>query len=68
MRETESITFNYNTPGSFFRAGLQLLLPEEDNINRSIKIRSGISTAKAKEGRYVHKNTSYAYTRQGLEK
>ena len=45
---TEGITFDYETPGSFFRAGLQLLLAEEDNINRMIKVRGGIYTAKAK--------------------
>ncbi len=50
---TEGITFDYDTPGSFFRAGLQLLLAEEDNINRSIKIRGGNYTARAKEGRFL---------------
>jgi site-specific DNA recombinase len=39
---TEGITFDYYTPGSFFRAGLQLLLAEEDNINRNL---SSINTA-----------------------
>ncbi len=49
---TEGIVFDYNTPGSFFRTGLQLLLAEDDNINRSVKIRGGNYTARAKEGRY----------------
>ena len=50
---TEGIVFDYDTPGSFFRAGLQLLLAEEDNINRSIKVRGGLYTARAKEGRFL---------------
>ncbi|XHR97342.1 recombinase family protein [Mucilaginibacter sp. UC70_90] len=29
---TEGIIFDYDTPGSYFRTGLQLLLAEEDNI------------------------------------
>ncbi len=65
---TEGITFDYDTPGSFFRAGLQLLLAEEDNINRSIKVKGGIYTAKAKEGRYVYKNAPYGYTKEGERK
>jgi site-specific DNA recombinase len=65
---TESITFDYDTPGSFFRAGLQLLLAEEDNINRSIKVKGGIYTAKAKEGRYVYKNAPFGYRKQGERK
>lgn len=65
---TEGITFDYNTPGSFFRAGLQLLLAEEDNINRSIKVKGGIYTAKAKEGRFVYKNAPFGYTKQGERK
>ncbi|PZQ96248.1 MAG: hypothetical protein DI539_30305, partial [Flavobacterium psychrophilum] len=58
----------YDTPGSFFRAGLQLLLAEEDNINRSIKVRGGIYTAKAKEGRYIYKNPPFGYTKIGERK
>jgi len=65
---TEGITFDYNTPGSFFRAGLQLLLAEEDNINRSIKVKGGIYTAKAKEGRFVYKDAPFGYTKQGERK
>ena len=65
---TEGITFDYNTPGSFFRAGLQLLLAEEDNINRSIKVRGGLYTAKAKEGRFVYKSAPYGYRKEGLNR
>ncbi len=65
---TEGITFDYETPGSFFRAGLQLLLAEEDNINRSIKVKGGIYTAKAKEGRFVFKNAPFGYRKQGERK
>ena len=65
---TEGITFDYDTPGSFFRAGLQLLLAEEDNINRSIKVRGGLYTAKAKEGRFVYKNAPFGYRKQGEDK
>ena len=65
---TEGITFDYDTPGSFFRAGLQLLLAEEDNINRSIKVRGGIYTAKAKEGRYIYKNPPFGYYKVGERK
>lgn len=38
---TEGITFDYDTPGSHFRAMLQLLIAEEENINRSIRVRGG---------------------------
>lgn len=65
---TEGITFDYDTPGSFFRAGLQLLLAEEDNINRSIKVKGGLYTAKAKEGRYVYKNAPFGYRKEGERK
>lgn len=65
---TEGITFDYDTPGSFFRAGLQLLLAEEDNINRSIKVKGGIYTAKAKEGRFVYKDAPYGYRKEGERK
>ncbi len=65
---TEGITFDYETPGSFFRAGLQLLLAEEDNINRSIKVKGGIYTAKAKEGRFVFKNAPFGYRKEGERK
>ena len=65
---TEGITFDYDTPGSFFRAGLQLLLAEEDNINRSIKVKGGLYTAKAKEGRFVYKNAPFGYKKQGERK
>ena len=65
---TEGIIFDYDTPGSFFRAGLQLLLAEEDNINRSIKIRGGLYTARAKEGRYVHNYPPFGYRKEGFGK
>jgi site-specific DNA recombinase len=65
---TEGITYDYTTPGSFFRTGLQLLLAEEDNINRSVKVRGGFYTAKAKEGRYVYKNPPFGYFKVGERK
>ncbi|MCA4808629.1 recombinase family protein [Empedobacter stercoris] len=65
---TEGIIFDYDTPGSFFRAGLQLLLAEEDNINRSIKVKGGIYTAKAKEGRFDFKNAPFGYRKIGERK
>ena len=65
---TEGITFDYETPGSFFRAGLQLLLAEEDNINRSIKVKGGIYTTKAKEGRFIFKNPPFGFRKEGERK
>ncbi|MFB3388037.1 recombinase family protein [Flavobacterium sp. LAR06] len=65
---SEGIIFDYDTPGSFFRAGLQLLLAEEDNINRSIKIKGGLYTARAKEGRFVHNSPPFGYRKEGLGK
>lgn len=65
---TEGITYDYTTPGSFFRTGLQLLLAEEDNINRSVKVRGGVYTAKAKEGRYIYKNPPFGYRKVGVGK
>lgn len=65
---TEGITFDYDTPGSFFRAGLQLLLAEEDNINRSIKVKGGLYTARAKEGRFVYKTPPFGYRKEGERK
>lgn len=65
---TEGIVFDYETPGSFFRAGLQLLLAEEDNINRSFKIRKGIYAAKVYEGRYLHKQPPFDYKKVGVGK
>lgn len=62
---TEGITFDYDTPGSFFRAGLQLLLAEEDNINRSIKVRGGLYTARAKEGRFLTREKPFGYIKVG---
>lgn len=47
-----------------FRAGLQLLLAEDDNINRSIKVKGGLYTAKAKEGRFVFKTLHVGYRKQ----
>lgn len=65
---TEGITFDYEILGSFFRTGLQFLLAEEDNINRSIKIRKGLYTAKAQEGRFVHKTPPFGYRKSGVGK
>lgn len=65
---TEGITYDYSTPGSFFRTGLQLLLAEEDNINRSIKARGGVYTAKAKEGRFVYSAAPFGYCKVGYGK
>ena len=65
---TEGITFDYHTPGSFFRAGLQFLLAEDDNINRTQKINAGIYTAKAKEGRYIHGKPPFGYDIAGKGK
>lgn len=65
---SENITFDYNTPGSFFRTGLQMLLAEEDNINRTNKINGGIYTAKAKEGRYIHNLPPFGYKKEGYGK
>jgi DNA invertase Pin-like site-specific DNA recombinase len=62
---TEGITFDYDTTGSFFRAGLQLLLAEEDNINRSIKVRGGLYTARAKEGRFLTREKPFGYSKVG---
>ena len=62
---SEGIEFDYNTPGSFFRAGLQLLLAEEDNINRSIKIRSGLYSKKTKEGKFVFGISPFGYKKIG---
>lgn len=62
---TEGIIFDYDTPGSFFRAGLQLLLAEEDNINRSIKVRGGLYTARAKEGRFLTREKPFGYVKVG---
>lgn len=65
---TEGIIYDYSTPGSFFRTGLQLLLAEEDNINRSIKVRGGIYTAKAREGRFIYRSAPFGYRKQGERK
>ncbi|SCW48948.1 recombinase family protein [Mucilaginibacter sp. NFR10] len=62
---TEGIVFDYDTPGSYFRTGLQLLLAEEDNINRSIKIRGGNYTARAKEGRFMSNLPPFGYKKVG---
>ncbi|WP_432327692.1 recombinase family protein [Mucilaginibacter sp. P25] len=62
---TEGIVFDYDTPGSYFRTGLQLLLAEEDNINRSIKIRGGNYTARAKEGRFMSNLPPFGYKKEG---
>ena len=65
---TEGIIFDYDTPGNYFRTGLSLLLAEDDNINRSIKVRGGIYTAKAKEGRFIFKNAPFGYRKEGIGK
>lgn len=65
---SENITFDYNTPGSFFRTGLSLLLAEENNINRANKINGGIYTAKAKEGRYIYSSPPFGYEKIGTGK
>ena len=65
---SENITFDYNTPGSFFRTGLSLLLAEENNINRANKINGGIYTAKAKEGRYIYSRPPFGYEKVGTGK
>lgn len=62
---TEGIIFDYDTPGSFFRAGLQLLLAEEDNISRSIKVRGGLYTARAKESRFLTLERPFGYSKAG---
>ncbi len=62
---SEGITFDYNTPGSLLRTGLQFLLAEEDNINRANKINGGIYAAKAREGRYIHNFAPYGYHKVG---
>ncbi len=45
-----------------------MLLAEEDNINRSIKVKGGLYTAKAKEGRYVYTNPPLGYRKEGERK
>ncbi len=65
---TEGITFDYRDNGSFFRTGLSLLLAEDDNIRRTNKVNSGIYTAKAREGRYIHGKPPYGYTKEGTGK
>lgn len=42
-----------------------MLLAEEDNINRSIKIRGGNYTARAKEGRFLSNLAPYGYKKVG---
>jgi DNA invertase Pin-like site-specific DNA recombinase len=61
----EGITFDYRDNSSFFRAGLSVLLGEEDNIRRINKINSGIYQAKAREGRYIHGHPPYGYRKEG---
>jgi DNA invertase Pin-like site-specific DNA recombinase len=65
---TEGITFDYRDNGSFFRTGLSLLLAEDDNIRRTNKVNSGIYTAKAREGRYIHGKPPYGYVKEGKGK
>jgi site-specific DNA recombinase len=62
---SEGIVFDCNEPGSTLRTGLQLLLAEEDNINRANKINGGIYAAKAKEGRYIHNFAPFGYNKVG---
>jgi len=65
---TEGIIFDYRDNGSFFRTGLSLLLAEDHNIRRTNKVNSGIYTAKAREGRYIHGKPPYGYTKEGTGK
>lgn len=65
---TEGITYDYFTPGSHFRSGLQLLLAEDDNITRMTAINSGIYTAKATEGRYIGAQAPFGYIISGSRK
>lgn len=44
------------------------MLAEEDNINRSIKIRKGLYTAKAQEGRHLHRTPPFGYRKIGIGK
>ncbi|WP_278020835.1 recombinase family protein [Flavobacterium ginsengisoli] len=47
---------------------MQFLLAEEDNINRSIKVRKGLYTAKAKEGRFIGSTPPFGYRKIGAGK
>lgn len=60
---TEGIIFDYETPGNLLRAGLQLLLAEEDNIQRSVKVRSGMYAART-TGRFVNRIAPFGYTKK----
>ncbi len=65
---TEGIIYDYYTPGSHFRSGLQLLLAEDNNIDRTLKINGGVYTAKATEKRYIGAHAPYGYTKTGFRK
>lgn len=61
----DGLIYDHNTPGSLLRTGLQFLLAEENNIDRTQKINAGIYTAKAKEGRYIGSKAPFGYTKKG---
>ncbi len=64
----DGLIYDHNTPGSLLRTGLQFLLAEENNIDRQQKIRAGIYTAKAKEGRYIGPKAPFGYRKEGVGK
>lgn len=64
----DGLIYDQHTPGSLLRTGLQFLLAEENNIDRTQKIRAGIYTAKAKEGRYIGGHPPFGYTKEGKGK
>lgn len=65
---SEGLIYDYYTPGSHFRSGLQLLLAEDDNINRTQKINSGIYIAKTREQRFIGPKAPYGYCKSGKGK
>ncbi len=65
---SEGIIYDYHTPGSHFRSGLQLLLAEDNNINRAQKINSGIYNAKTREQRFIGAHAPYGYKKTGTGK
>lgn len=65
---SEGLIYDYYTPGSHFRSGLQLLLAEDDNINRAQKINSGIYIAKTREQRFIGPKAPFGYVKTGKGK
>ncbi len=65
---SEGLIYDYHTPGSHFRSGLQLLLAEDNNINRTQKINSGIYNAKTREQRFIGAHAPYGYKKTGIGK